>query len=158
MSTAWPGGAELPTEPVGSLPRPSVLQRAVLDAEIGQISAAELERAQDAAVRDTLDRFAETGSPLVSDGEQRRQSFSSYPLGTSPHDGGVEVGPVFAVSETRKAGSRLLSKSACTCGEHRILVEVPKLPKPTTVCTARLIQVMSLALAPRASMTLEPLL
>ena len=97
MSTAWPGGAELPTEPVGSLPRPSVLQRAVLDAEIGQISAAELERAQDAAVRDTLDRFAETGSPLVSDGEQRRQSFSSYPLGTSPHDGGVEVGPVFAV-------------------------------------------------------------
>ena len=97
MSTAWPGGAELPTEPVGSLPRPSVLQRAVLDAEIGQISAVELERAQDAAVRDTLDRFAETGSPLVSDGEQRRQSFSSYPLGTSPHDGGVEVGPVFAV-------------------------------------------------------------
>ena len=97
MSTAWPGGAELPTEPVGSLPRPSVLQRAVLDAEIGQISAAELERAQEAAVRDTLDRFAETGSPLVSDGEQRRQSFSSYPLGTAPHDGGVEAGPVFAV-------------------------------------------------------------
>ena len=94
---AWPVGAELPTEPVGSLPRPSALQRAVLDAETGLLSAAELELAQEAAVLDTLERFALTGSPLVSDGEQRRQSFSSYPLGTSLHDGGVEAGPVFAV-------------------------------------------------------------
>ena len=94
---AWPVGAELPTEPVGSLPRPSALQRAVLDAETGLLSAAELELAQQAAVLDTLERFALTGSPLVSDGEQRRQSFSSYPLGTSLHDGGVEAGPVFAV-------------------------------------------------------------
>ena len=38
-------------------------------------------------------RFAATGSPIVSDGEQRRQSFASYPLGSAD----VSVGPVFAV-------------------------------------------------------------
>ena len=94
------GGAwrddELPTEAVGSLPRPASLQRAVLDAETGLVDAETLRDAQDRAVRDTLARFAETGSPLVSDGEQRRQSFSSYPLGTS-FAGDVREGPVFAV-------------------------------------------------------------
>lgn len=89
---AWPVG-ELPTEQVGSLPRPGRLQRAVLDAEIGAISEAELASEQDLAVRATLDRLAETGSPIVSDGEQRRQSFASYPLA----GGDVTAGPVFAV-------------------------------------------------------------
>ncbi|GAA1317475.1 hypothetical protein ACFSWE_10565 [Leucobacter albus] len=89
---AWPVGV-LPTEQVGSLPRPARLQRTVLDAEIGAISATELEAEQELAVRDTLDRLAATGSPIVSDGEQRRQSFASYPLA----GGDVEAGPVFAV-------------------------------------------------------------
>lgn len=91
-AAAWPVGA-LPTEQVGSLPRPSRLQRAVLDAEIGAVSDDELAHEQDLAVRDTLDRLAETGSPIVSDGEQRRQSFASYPLA----GGDVTEGPVFAV-------------------------------------------------------------
>ena len=104
MSGYWPTG-ELPTEPVGSLPRPASLQRAVLDAEIGQLSEDELRIEQDRAVRDTLDRLAATGSPIVTDGEQRRQSFASYPLGDAV--GGAQrgedrapdrsAGPVFAV-------------------------------------------------------------
>lgn len=88
----WPAG-ELPTEPVGSLPRPARLQRAVLDAETGLASQVELRAEQDRAVRDTLERLAATGSPIISDGEQRRQSFASYPLGSDD----VEEGPVFAV-------------------------------------------------------------
>lgn len=92
----WPVG-ELPTEPVGSLPRPSRLQRAVLDAEIGQIGQKELREEQDRAVADTLERLAATGSPIISDGEQRRQSFSSYPLGASADSEGIGEGPVFAV-------------------------------------------------------------
>ncbi len=91
-AAAWPTGS-LPTEAVGSLPRPSALQRVVLDAETGLASAAELRAAQDAAVADTLARFADTGSPIVGDGEQRRHSFASYPLGTEA----VAAGPVFAV-------------------------------------------------------------
>lgn len=88
----WPADG-LPTEPVGSLPRPSSLQRVVLDAETGLASAEELREAQERAVRDTLERMAEAGSPILTDGEQRRQSFASYPLGTDD----VEEGPVFAV-------------------------------------------------------------
>ncbi len=97
MIQRWPIGSELPTEPVGSLPRPSALQRAVLDAETGLLSQEELAQAQQRAVKDTLDRMAETGSPVLSDGEQRRQSFSSYPLGASLNDGSIAEGPVFAV-------------------------------------------------------------
>ena len=89
---AWPLGA-LPTEPVGSLPRPARLQRVVLDVETGLAPLSELHAEQDLAVRDTLRRMAETGSPIVTDGEQRRQSFASYPLGTEE----VDEGPVFAV-------------------------------------------------------------
>ncbi|MBK0419315.1 hypothetical protein JD276_09740 [Leucobacter sp. CSA1] len=92
---AWPAG-RLPTEPVGSLPRPARLQRAVLDTDTGLLSAEELAAEQDRAVRDTLERMAATGSPILSDGEQRRESFASYPLGTS-FDGIAEEGPVFAV-------------------------------------------------------------
>ena len=95
-SGPWPVG-ELPTEPVGSLPRPTRLQRVVLDAEIGLVSQDELRAEQDRAVRDTLKRLEETESPIVSDGEQRRQSFASYPLGTSAEEGGFREGPVFAV-------------------------------------------------------------
>ncbi|UOQ60525.1 hypothetical protein MUN76_00605 [Leucobacter rhizosphaerae] len=89
---AWPVDA-LPTEPVGSLPRPARLQRAVLDAETGLAPLSELRAEQDLAVRDTLQRMAETGSPVITDGEQRRQSFASYPLGTED----VDAGQVFAV-------------------------------------------------------------
>ena len=93
---AWPAG-ELPTEPVGSLPRPTRLQRAVLDADTGIVTRAELAEEQELAVRDTLARFEETGSPIISDGEQRRESFASYPLGPAHAEDGVSEGPVFAV-------------------------------------------------------------
>ena len=65
----------------------------MIDAEIGQASQAELREAQDLAVRDTLTRLESTGSPIITDGEQRRQSFASYPLAGDA----VEEGPVFAV-------------------------------------------------------------
>lgn len=88
----------LPTEPVGSIPRPSSLQRTVLDVEAGLANPALLHAEQDRAVADTLARFAETGSPLVTDGEQRRQSFASYPLGGSgADDSGDTAANVFAV-------------------------------------------------------------
>ena len=83
----------VPTEHVGSLPRTAELQRAVLAADEGALAIEDLRAAQDAAVRDTLDRLTLTGSPLLGDGEQRRQSFASYPLGTTD----LEPGPIFAV-------------------------------------------------------------
>lgn len=83
----------LPTEPVGSVPRPSALQRAVLDAELGHVDRAAVTEAEEAAVQHTLERFQATGSLIISDGEQRRASFATYPL----QDGDASEGPVFAV-------------------------------------------------------------
>jgi 5-methyltetrahydropteroyltriglutamate--homocysteine methyltransferase len=46
----------------------------------GEISDAELASAADQAVRDTIKRLEQTGSPVVTDGEQSRPSFATYPL------------------------------------------------------------------------------
>src|SRR5262245_3309574 len=40
----------------------------------------ELDALQDEAVRDTIARMEETGSPVVTDGEQRKPSFATYPV------------------------------------------------------------------------------
>ncbi|MBA3440474.1 MAG: hypothetical protein H0T92_11450 [Pyrinomonadaceae bacterium] len=70
----------IPTENVGSLPRPAKLQAAIAAYDIGKITREELEREQDAACRDSIERMEATGSPLVSDGEQRASSFATYPI------------------------------------------------------------------------------
>ncbi|MGH3826875.1 MAG: 5-methyltetrahydropteroyltriglutamate--homocysteine methyltransferase [Pseudonocardiaceae bacterium] len=70
----------IPTEPVGSLPRPSTLQAAYAAYDEGKIDKTALEVEQDAAVRDSLERYATTGAPIVSDGEQRSSSFATYPV------------------------------------------------------------------------------
>jgi methionine synthase II (cobalamin-independent) len=70
----------IPTEPVGSLPRPSTLQTAYAKYDQGEISKEDLAVEQDAAVRDSIERFEATGSPIISDGEQRWSSFATYPI------------------------------------------------------------------------------
>jgi methionine synthase II (cobalamin-independent) len=70
----------IPTEPVGSLPRPSTLQAAYAAYDEGKIDLAALEAEQDAAVRDSIERFEATGSPIISDGEQRSSSFATYAI------------------------------------------------------------------------------
>ena len=70
----------IPTEPVGSLPRPSTLQAAYADYDAGKISREDLEAEQEAAVRDSITRMEAAGSPIVSDGEQWWSSFATYPV------------------------------------------------------------------------------
>jgi len=70
----------IPTEPVGSLPRPTKLQEAIAAYDAGDIEFAQLTEQQDAACRDSIERMEATGSPIVSDGEQRASSFATYPL------------------------------------------------------------------------------
>ncbi|MDD3620217.1 MAG: hypothetical protein RBR09_10810 [Desulfobulbaceae bacterium] len=70
----------IPTEQVGSLPRPMKLQEAYAAYDAGKISFAQLEAEQEAAVRDSISRLEATGSPVISDGEQRISSFATYPL------------------------------------------------------------------------------
>src|SRR6266508_1766070 len=70
----------LPTEPIGSIPRPAALIEGMRAAAAGQIWAEKLEALFDDAVRDTIQRFEETGSPVITDGEQRKPSFATYPV------------------------------------------------------------------------------
>ena len=70
----------IPTEPVGSLPRPAKLQAAYADYDAGKITKQELTREQDTACLDSIKRMEATGSPIVSDGEQRVSSFATYPV------------------------------------------------------------------------------
>ena len=70
----------IPTEPVGSLPRPAKLQAAYADYDAGKIERFQLEAEQEVAAADSIKRMEATGSPIVSDGEQRWSSFATYPI------------------------------------------------------------------------------
>jgi 5-methyltetrahydropteroyltriglutamate--homocysteine methyltransferase len=70
----------IPTEPIGSIPRPRELIEGVRAAEEGRVSPEELGALYDRALRDTIERFEATGSPVISDGEQTKPSFATYPL------------------------------------------------------------------------------
>ena len=92
----------IPTEPVGSLPRPSKLQSAYADYDAGKIGLEQLEALQEEAVQDSIGRMEATGSPIVSDGEQRISSFATYPLtdtlgGTGLADHLAPGGQYFAI-------------------------------------------------------------
>ncbi|MGB6431538.1 MAG: cobalamin-independent methionine synthase II family protein [Candidatus Acidiferrales bacterium] len=68
------------TEPIGSIPRPPQLLAAMADLGASRISSAQFRVTEDAALRDTIVRFEETGSPVITDGEQTKSSFATYPL------------------------------------------------------------------------------
>jgi methionine synthase II (cobalamin-independent) len=70
----------IPTEPVGSLPRPARLQETYARYDAGEASRAELEAEQNAAIRDSIERGQATGEPIISDGEQRWSSFATYAI------------------------------------------------------------------------------
>jgi 5-methyltetrahydropteroyltriglutamate--homocysteine methyltransferase len=70
------GVRTIPTEPIGSIPRPIELVEAVARAGLESPEAGALYQA---AVQDTIQRFEATGSPVVTDGEQRKyHNFWTY--------------------------------------------------------------------------------
>lgn len=95
------GCMSLPTEPIGSIPRPPALLAGIADFENGRIGREALDALYDDAVRDTITRFEALGSPVVTDGEQRKPSFATYPVHGSSElaDDGVVI--PFADGHTR---------------------------------------------------------
>jgi 5-methyltetrahydropteroyltriglutamate--homocysteine methyltransferase len=61
----------IPTEPIGSIPRPPALVQAVAQ-NGGNAEDPALDSLFEEAVRDTIERFELTGSPVITDGEQRK--------------------------------------------------------------------------------------
>ncbi|KAI9757529.1 MAG: hypothetical protein M4579_003442 [Chaenotheca gracillima] len=92
----------IPTEVVGSLPRPTYLQQALADWDAGKATQADVVKAQDKAAEDSVKRMEQTGETLVTDGEQRVSSFATYPItdtlgGTGLAEGLAADGQYFAI-------------------------------------------------------------
>jgi 5-methyltetrahydropteroyltriglutamate--homocysteine methyltransferase len=74
----------LPTEPIGSIPRALELIRAI--GADGDGTDPKLEPLYEAAIRDTIECFEATGSPVISDGEQRKfHNFWTYSVHGMPN-------------------------------------------------------------------------
>ena len=71
---------KISTEPIGSIPRPAYLQQAMSAFADGQLKAEELGKLVDRATQETIKELEKTGSPVISDGEQSKPSFATYPL------------------------------------------------------------------------------
>jgi 5-methyltetrahydropteroyltriglutamate--homocysteine methyltransferase len=69
------GPLTIPTEPIGSIPRPlDLIERIAEDGEDSDLAPF-----YETAVRDTIERFEATGSPVVTDGEQSKyHNFCTY--------------------------------------------------------------------------------
>jgi 5-methyltetrahydropteroyltriglutamate--homocysteine methyltransferase len=70
----------IPTEPIGSIPRPKELIEAIQALQAGHLSQQELDKLYTSAIVDTIERFEATGSPVITDGEQSKPSFATYPV------------------------------------------------------------------------------
>jgi 5-methyltetrahydropteroyltriglutamate--homocysteine methyltransferase len=92
---------DLPTQPIGSIPRPPELIATI--EKLGTDEHPELTPMYEDAVRDTIASFEATGSPVISDGEQRKyHNFWTYSVhglnNTSPD--GFKI--PFAAGHTRR--------------------------------------------------------
>ena len=90
----------IPTEPIGSIPRPVTLIEAIK--KYGKLDPA-LNPLFDDAIRDTVARFEATGSPVITDGEQRKyHNFATYSVEGLPNTAPDGFGIVFARGHTRR--------------------------------------------------------
>jgi 5-methyltetrahydropteroyltriglutamate--homocysteine methyltransferase len=92
----------IPTEPIGSIPRPIALIDAVAK-NGGNTDDPALAPLFDAAIRDTIARFEATGSPVVTDGEQRKyHNFWDYSVHGLPNMAPDGFKIPFAAGHTRR--------------------------------------------------------
>ncbi len=79
-SRRYTPGMAIPTESIGSIPRPPQLLQAMASFQAGKITPEAMNDAYADALRDTITRLEQTGSPILTDGEQTKPSFATYPL------------------------------------------------------------------------------
>ena len=90
----------IPTEPIGSIPRMPRLVEAIA---AGDGTGSSLDALYDEAVRDTIARFEATGSPVVTDGEQRKyHNFWTYCVHGMPNTAPDGFRIPFAAGHTRR--------------------------------------------------------
>jgi len=90
----------IPTEPIGSIPRPIALLEAI--AESGS-DGPNIEPLYEAAIRDTITQFEATGSPVITDGEQRKyHNFWTYSVHGHPNTSPDGFKIPFSAGHTRR--------------------------------------------------------
>jgi 5-methyltetrahydropteroyltriglutamate--homocysteine methyltransferase len=90
----------IPTEPIGSIPRTPALIKAIATRD-GADPA--LDSLYDEAIRDTIQRFEATGSPVISDGEQRKyHNFWTYSVHGLPNTAPDGFKIPFTAGHTRR--------------------------------------------------------
>src|ERR1700682_1060935 len=90
----------IPTEPIGSIPRPVKLLDAISPTDGAD---PKLDPLYAAAIRDTIQQFEATGSPVVTDGEQRKyQNFATYCVEGLPNTAPDGFKLPFAAGHTRR--------------------------------------------------------
>jgi len=100
----------IPTEPIGSIPRPAgLIERIRQSGSEDANEDPDLAPLFEDAVRDTIERFEATGSPVVTDGEQRKYlGFATYCVHGLPNTAPDGFTIPFADGHTRRL-SRLTS-------------------------------------------------
>ncbi len=90
----------IPTEPIGSIPRPLDLIEAVANSHAEDPA---LDPLYDAAIRDTIAQFEATGSPVITDGEQRKyHNFWTYSVHGLPNTAPEGFQIPFSAGHTRR--------------------------------------------------------
>ena len=90
----------IPTEPIGSIPRPRDLIERVAKSDREDADLAAL---YEKAIRDTIERFEATGSPVVTDGEQRKyHNFCTYCIQGLPNTAPDGFKIAFSDGHTRR--------------------------------------------------------
>src|SRR5438876_2653135 len=100
MCMATPHQIAIPTEPIGSIPRPRDLIERVARSNSED---PELDPVYDEAIRDTIERLEAAGSPVVTDGEQRKyDNFATYCVHGLPNTGPDGFAITFSDGHTRR--------------------------------------------------------
>jgi 5-methyltetrahydropteroyltriglutamate--homocysteine methyltransferase len=91
----------IPTEPIGSIPRPIQLIHEIEAA--GDFADPRLDPLYEAAIKDTVEQFAATGSPVITDGEQRKyHNFWTYCVHGLPNTSAEGFRIPFAAGHVRR--------------------------------------------------------
>jgi len=100
MTYARPALINIPTEPIGSIPRPPALIEKLAEGDSEDPALAPL---YEEAVRDTIERFEATGSQVVTDGEQRKyHNFLTYSVHGLPNTSADGFKIPFSDGHTRR--------------------------------------------------------
>ena len=102
----------IPTEPIGSIPRPADVIDGWRAHQAGQLSDDRFREILANALLDTIRRFEQTGSAVITDGEQTKSSFATYPL-----DGASGLAPDGVVVPFKDGHARQLPR--LTAGPFR---------------------------------------